>query len=85
MSNGKGLTVLNENIFAHVELFILEEVVHRFQGRLEEKFQTYFKRDTECLNQNIWMISCMLLSCCCVVFPGGLSRTEVVAVFVLLL
>ena len=40
MSNGTGMTVLDENIFAHVELFILEytnitcsiQVVHRIQG-----------------------------------------------------
>ena len=32
----------------------------------------------------MWMISCMLLSCYRVVFPDGLSRTEVAVVFVLL-
>ena len=40
MSNGTGMTVLDENIFAHVELFILEytnitcsiQVVHHIQG-----------------------------------------------------
>ena len=73
MSNGTGMTVLDKNIFAHVELFILEytnitcsiQVVHRIQEWMEGKLQTYFKRDTECLNHNMWMISCMLLSCCC--------------------
>ena len=52
MSNGTGMTVLDENIFAHVKLFILEEEVHRFQEWLEKKLQTYFKRDTEYLNHN---------------------------------
>ena len=67
MINGTGLTALDENIFAHVELFILEQVVHCFQGLLKEKFQSYFKRDTQSLNHNMWIISCMLLSvlmCC---------------------
>lgn len=67
MINGTGLTVLDENIFSHAKLFILEQVVHRFQGLLKEKFQTYFKRDTQSLNHNMWMVSCMLLSvllCC---------------------
>ena len=58
---------------ASVELFILEyinitcsiQVVHPIQGWMEEKLQTYFKRDTECLNHNMWMISCMIISCYC--------------------
>ena len=42
------------------------QVVHRIHEWMEEKLQTYFKRDTECLNHNMWMISCMLIwSCCC--------------------
>ena len=57
--------IVNRN--TSVELFILEyinikcsiQVVHRIQGWMEEKLQTYFKRDTECLNHNMWMISCM--------------------------
>ena len=72
-----------------VEPFILEyinitcsiQVVHLIQGWMEEKLQTYFKRDTECLNHNTWMISCMLIPCCCC-FHDGLYRT---VVFVLLL
>ena len=40
-------------------------MVHRIHEWMEEKLQTYFKRDTECLNHNIWMISCMLIWCCC--------------------
>lgn len=64
MINGTGLTALDENVFAHVELFILEQVVHRFQGLLKEKIQSYFKRDTQSLNHNMWIISCMIISCC---------------------
>ena len=30
------------------------------QEWMEEKLQTYFNRDTECLNHNTWMISCKL-------------------------
>ena len=41
------------------------QVVHRIHEWMEEKLQTYFKRDTECLNHNMWMISCMLIWCCC--------------------
>ena len=41
------------------------QVAHRIREWMEEKLQTYFKRDTECLNHNIWMISCMLIWCCC--------------------
>ena len=41
------------------------QVVLRIHEWMEEKLQTYFKRDTECLNHNIWMISCMLIWCCC--------------------
>ena len=40
-------------------------MVHRIHEWMEEKLQTYFKRDTECLNHNIWMISCMSIWCCC--------------------
>ena len=41
MSNGIGMIVLDENIFAHVELFILEEEVHRFQEWIEENVEWY--------------------------------------------
>ena len=40
MSYGTGLTVLDENIFAYVELFISAEAVHRFQGWMEIELQT---------------------------------------------
>ena len=40
------------------------QVAHRIHEWMEEKLQTYFKRDTECLNHNMWMISCMLIWCC---------------------
>ena len=40
------------------------QVVHRIHEWMGEKLQAYFKRDTECLNHNIWMISCMLILCC---------------------
>ena len=39
-------------------------MVHRIREWMEEKLQTYFKGDTECLNRNIWMISCTLIWCC---------------------
>ena len=63
--------IVNRN--TSVELFILEyinikcsiQVVHRIQGWMEEKLQTYFKRDTECLNHNMWTISCMIISYYC--------------------
>ena len=48
-----------------LKLPALIQVVHRIHEWMEEKLQTYFRRDTECLNRNIWMISCMLLGCCC--------------------
>ena len=41
------------------------QVAHRIHEWMGEKLQTYFKRDTECLNHNIWMISCALIWCCC--------------------
>ena len=41
------------------------QVARRIHEWMGEKLQTYFKRDTECLNHNIWMISCMLIWCCC--------------------
>ena len=41
------------------------QVAHRIHEWMGEKLQTYFKRDTECLNHNIWMTSCMLIWCCC--------------------
>ena len=46
-------------------LAALIQVVHRIHEWMEEKLQTFFKRDTECQNHNIWMISCMLIWCCC--------------------
>ena len=63
--------IVNRN--TSVKLFILEyinitcpiQVVHRIQGWMEEKLQTYFKRDTECLNHNMWIISCMIISYYC--------------------
>ena len=44
------------------------QVAHRIHEWMGKKLQTYFKRDTECLNHNIWMISCMLIWCCCCLF-----------------
>ena len=41
------------------------QVVNRIHEWMEEKLQTYFKRDTECPNHNIWIISCMLIWCFC--------------------
>ena len=41
------------------------QVARRIHEWMGEKLQTYFKRDTGCLNHNIWMISCMLIWCCC--------------------
>ena len=65
-----------------LKLPALIQVVHRIHEWMEEKLQTYFRRDTECLNHNIWMVSCMLIgSCCCwflvylVCFFDGFYRT----------
>ena len=49
----------------YVDVSCSIQVVHLIQGWMEEKLQTYFKRDTECLNHNMWMISCMIISCYC--------------------
>ena len=61
ISNGN--TSVEPFILEYVNITCSIQVVHRIQGWMEEKLQTYFKRDTECLNHNMWMISCMLISC----------------------
>ena len=56
-------TSLTPFIFVYVIITRSIQVVHRIQGCMEEKMENYFKRDTECLDHNTWMISCMIISC----------------------
>ena len=41
---------------------IIFQAVRLIREWMEEKLQTYSRRDTECLNHNTWMISCKLTS-----------------------
>ena len=56
-------TSLTPFIFVYVIITRSIQVVHRIQGCMEEKLENYFKRDTECLDHNTWLISCMIISC----------------------
>ena len=42
------------------QVIIFFQAVRLIHEWMEEKLQTYFSRDTECLNHNTWMISCKL-------------------------
>ena len=44
----------------HAPQVILFQAVRLIHEWMEEKLQTYFSGDTECLNHNTWMISCKL-------------------------
>ena len=55
-----GNTCVEPFILEYVNITCSIQVVHRIQVWMEEKLQTYFKKDTECLHHNMWMISCML-------------------------
>ena len=64
MTNDTKMNRYVKYFFTYVKIFISPtpiQVVHRIHEWMEEKLQTYFKRDTECLNHNMWMISCMLI------------------------
>ena len=61
----KFLHAYHAYVLKYVDVTCSIQVVHRIQGWMEEKLQTYFKRDTECLNHNMWMLSCMIMSSYC--------------------
>ena len=61
----KFLHAYHAYLLKYVDVTCSIQVVHRIQGWMEEKLQNYFKRDTECLNHNMWMLSCMIMSSYC--------------------
>ena len=54
----KNIIIVIELCDTIVSKVTLHQVVHRIRGWMAGKLRTYFSRDTECLNHNIWMISC---------------------------
>ena len=60
-----GNTCVEPFILEYVNITCSIQVVHRIQVWMEEKLQTYVKKDTECLHHNMWMISCMIISYYC--------------------
>ena len=71
-----------QNIFTSVRPF-LEKFIEStrfilggspYLGKDGKKWQSYCRRDTECLNHNMWMRSCMKrLRCCCCCFLRSYS------------